>query len=139
MTQQTLEDDDLRKIVIFLGQRFAEVAAEFVPRLGRAVLATEKKVKFSADVTMQIAHDGLIECYLVPKAPKIPTEDLEPLPFLLAVGTELQLELAFSGSREELEAHIAKPPVMTADEVEQDAYVPQDNAVESGLEDRVEA
>ena len=132
---QTIDDEDLRKIIIFLGQRFAEVCAEFVPRLGAALRVTDKKVKFSADVTMQMGDDGLIEAYLIPKAPKIPTEDLDPVPFLLAVGPEMQLEMAFEGGREMIPA-FSEPPPLTPEQIEQDAYTPTDNAVVSGLEDR---
>lgn len=136
---QALEGDDLRKIVVFLAQRFGAVCAEFVPRLGAAVAVTEKKVKFSVDVTMQVGDDGLIEAYLIPKAPKIPTEDLDPVPFLLTIGRDLQLEMAFEGARESLQDAMADPPPMTQEQLEEDAYQPGDNAELSGLEDRVEA
>ena len=134
---QTLEDEDLRKLVVLLGQRFAAVCAEFLPRLGAAVITTEKKVKFSADVTLQLGADGLIEAALVPRAPKLPTEDMAPMPFLIALGAEQQLELAFAGSREEFESQIRAAPPLTPEELEEDAYQPVDNAAESSLEDRV--
>lgn len=134
---QALEEGDLRKIVVFLAQKFGGVCAEFVPRLGRAVATTEKKVKFSVDVTMQVGEDGLIEAYLVPKAPKIPTEDLEPVPFMLAIGREMQLEMAFEGGREGLQDAVREPTPMTPEQIEEDAYVPGDNSVQQGLEDQV--
>lgn len=136
---QPLKGEDLRKIVVFLAQRFGAVCAEFVPRLGKAVAATEKKVKFSVDVTMQVGEDGLIEAYLIPKAPKIPTEDLDPVPFLLALGREQQLEMAFEGGRESLHNAMSDPPPMTQEQLEEDAYQPGDNAELSGLEDQVNA
>lgn len=132
---QSLDDGDLRKIVVFLAQRFGAVCQEFVPRLGRAVATTEKKVKFSVDVTMQIGDDGIIEAYLIPKAPKIPTEDLDPIPFMLALGRESQLELAFEGGREMLSEAMREPPPMTQEQLEEDAYQPSDNVVRLGLED----
>ena len=131
-----LKEGDLRKIVVFLAQRFGAVCAEFVPRLGAAVAVTGKKVKFSVDVTMQIGEDGLIEAYLIPKAPKIPTEDLDPVPFLLTLGQKSQLEMAFEGGREMLQAAVREPPPLTPEQIEEDAYVPGDNVVSSGLEDR---
>lgn len=135
---QPLKGDDLRKIVVFLAQRFGAVCAEFVPRLGAAVAVTEKKVKFSVDVTMQVGEDGLIEAYLIPKAPKIPTEDLDPVPFLLTIGQKMQLEMAFEGGRESLHDAMSEPPPMTQEQIEEDAYQPGDNAELSGLEDRVD-
>ena len=136
---QPLDEGDLRKIVVFLAQKFGSVCAEFVPRLGKAVAVTEKRVKFSVDVTMQIGDDGLIEAYLIPKAPKIPTEDLEPVPFLLALGRESQLEMAFEGGREALVLAMGEPAPVTQEQIEEDAYQPTDNVVSSGLEDSVEA
>lgn len=133
---EALKEGDLRKIVVFLAQRFGQVCAEFVPRLGAAVAVTEKKVKFSVDVTMQIGEDGLIEAYLIPKAPKIPTEDLDPVPFLLTMGQERQLSMAFEGGREALHLAMREPPPLTPEQIEEDAYVPGDNVVSSGLEDR---
>ncbi len=124
--------DDLRQIIVWLGQRFAELSSEFVPRLAKAVVSTDKKVSFSATVTMQYNEQGIVECFLVPKAPKIPTEDLEPMPFICTLGDKGQLCFEFDGDvpglKAALERKTAEPPPLTPAEIAEDAYKPDDGA-----------
>lgn len=127
--------DDLRKIIVWLGQRFAEVAQEFVPRLAGALAKTQKRVKFSADVVMQYNDQGVVECYLVPKAPRIPTEDLEARPFICVLGDKGQLVFEFDGDmtglRMELDRRQAQAPDAHAPVEGPDVYNPEDNAAMS--------
>ena len=137
--KKTAGDEDLRKIIIWLGQRFAEVSAEFVPRLAKALATTDKKVKFSADVVMQYNDEGVVECFLVPKAPKIPTADLEPRPFVCSLGLKGQLMFEFDGDTTGLKLDLERrqaqeqgaTPEPTPDAIEQDSYQPSDHAAAS--------
>ncbi len=118
------QDADLSKIAIFLGQEFAKMSLVFVPRCAKGLLETNKKISFGATVTMEFNEFGVVEAFLVPKAPKIPTEDLDPVPCILTHGAEQQLMLEFKGPYVELAAALDARSVDATDITPEDDYQP---------------
>lgn len=110
------------EIAIRLGTGFAAVVREFLPAVSEAVVRTGKDVSFGATVKIRREKTGLIVGKMIPHEPKIPTEPMDAIPFVLTMNEGGQLEFVYGGTIEELHEEQAE-----ANQPD-DGYVPGHNA-----------
>ncbi len=107
------------EIALRLGTGFAAMVKQFLPAGTEAVSRTGKDVSFGATVKVRSEH-GIIVGKLIPHEPKIPTEPMDAIPFILQVSKAGQLEFLVAGTIDEL-----KEEVNTNAEPAEKGYTPE--------------
>jgi hypothetical protein len=112
-----------QEIAMRLGTGFAAIALKFLPAVEEAVRRSGKEISFGA--TCKIKRDrGVLVGKLVPHEPKIPTEGMDAIHFVLQVDATGQLEFMYAGTLQELKAEAAAE---AASHQPDDGYTPGEN------------
>lgn len=105
---QNRETDNHNEIAMRLGTGFAVIVKQYLEVVLKSVKDTKKPISFGATVTFKPDERGLISGTLKTRAPKIPVEDMDSVPFTLQIDTKGQLEFLFAGTPKELLEHVGK-------------------------------
>jgi hypothetical protein len=115
--------EQLREISFKIGTIAVEAATVFLPRIAAGLKQTDKAISFGLSVKVSHGKDGTLECEIAPKAPKIPTADIDPANIVLKFDKGGQLEFLFDGSMSEMTEAIAHDAAQ-----KDDGYTAQPNA-----------
>ncbi len=96
------------EIATRLGTGFAKLTAQFLAAVTEGLARNPtKEISFGATVKAKI-EAGVIVCRLIPHEPKIPTEPMEPMHFILKQDDSGQLSFLFAGSLKEMSSEVEK-------------------------------
>lgn len=115
------------EIAVRLGTAFAAIADRFLPAVTEGVERSAKKISFGATVECQL-EGTLVKVKLTAHEPKIPTEGMKPIHFVLRREASGQLSFLFDGSLDEMQKTAER---MVAESEPTDDYTPDDNASRS--------
>ncbi len=94
-----------RDIAARMGSAFASIVDRFLPAIAEAVSRTEKEISLGATVKFRLdKKTGTVVGKLIPHEPKIPTEEIKPICFLLSRDAAGQLSFLFDGTLQDLKA-----------------------------------
>jgi hypothetical protein len=109
-----------QEIATRLGSGFAAIAMRFLPAIREGLTRNPSKdISFGATVKCKL-EAGVIVGRLIAHEPKIPTEGMEPVHFILQQDVNGQLSFLFAGSLKELRAEAEKQ----GNRLAADDYVP---------------
>ena len=108
--------DEHRDLALRLGTMFTAVSERFLTSIAEAVTRSPKWVSFSMTVKAQVRDGGVVACQAIPHAPKIPTEEVDPVHFVLKQEPNGQLSFLFPGTVEEMVAHARMPEPFDEDD-----------------------
>jgi len=94
-----------REIAARLGTAFAAIVDQFLPAVTEAVQRTSKDISIGATVKFKLdERTRTVVGKLIPHEPKIPTEGMDPIHFVLQPDPSGQLSFLFAGTLDELKA-----------------------------------
>jgi len=117
------EEDTTKEIAQRLGSAFSVVAHQFMPAVTEALERSDKEISFGATVRLKKVR-GVIVGRMKPHEPKIPTDELDEIHFVLRPEPNGQLSFLYPGTLKEMELEIANRDVKPED----DGYTPGDNS-----------
>ena len=120
------DEDTTKEIAQRLGSAFAVVAHQFMPAVVEALDRTSeggKEISFGCTVRLKKIR-GVVVGRMKPHEPKIPTDELDEIHFVLRPEPNGQLSFLYPGTLKEMELEIANRDVKPED----DGYTPGDNS-----------